>query len=292
MTKIINLLKLVRPHQWLKNTFVFIPFLFAGELFDIPLLFKVFVVFVAFCLASGSIYILNDLSDLTFDRKHPEKKNRPLAAGTVSIPSALIIMSLSSIAAIYAGFWYSREVGFVVVSFIFLNIFYSLYFKNVILLDIFCIALGFLLRVAAGVFASTVPPSNWIIIMTLALALLLGVGKRKADLLSLNNADLKSHRKALNSYSVYTIDQMIVILASMIIITFSLYTMSDYAIQRFGTDAMIFTVPLVIYGLFRYIYIVNDKGSSGDPTKILFTDRPMLFCVILWVAACAWIIYK
>ena len=289
--KISDLIKLLRPRQWVKNGFVFIPFLFADKLLNITLLSKGLVVFIAFCLASSSIYILNDLSDLDFDRSHPEKKNRPIASGKVSINVALCIMLFLSATSVFISYCHSREVSWIIVSYIILNIFYSLYLKHIVILDIFCIASGFLLRVAAGVFASTVPPSHWIIIMTMALSLLLAVGKRRADLLSADGS-LKSHRKVLSLYSVQTIDQMIVVLVAMVIITFSLYAVSDYATQRFGTDALVFTVPIVVYGVFRYLYIINDKGGTGDPTKILLSDRHMFLCVLSWLLACAWIIYK
>lgn len=288
---IINFIKLLRPKQWVKNGFVFIPFLFAGKMSDVDLLIKGGIVFIAFCLTASSIYILNDLSDLNFDKAHPEKKDRPLASGKISINLAVCTMLLLASCSVVISSLLSREIGWIIVSYVIANIFYSLYFKNVVIMDIFFIAFGFLLRVAAGVYATNVPPSSWIIIMTMALSLLLAVGKRRADLLS-SDSKLKSHRKVLNLYSVQTIDQMIVILVALVIITFSLYAVSDYAVQRFGSEALVLTVPIVIYGLFRYLYILSDKKATGDPTKILLSDYHMFFCVLSWILACAWIIYK
>lgn len=281
----------MRPKQWIKNGFVFIPFLFSGKLLDIHILSKGVLVFIAFCLASSCIYIFNDLSDIEFDRKHPERKTRPLASRKLNTAVAVIIMLFLSAGAVLLSFSHSIEVGLVIVSYILLNIFYSLYLKDIVILDIFCVALGFLLRVLAGSYACTVPPSHWIILMTMALSLLLAVGKRRGDLLTIDE-DLRKHRKVLRAYSIHAIDQMIVILSGMILITFSLYSVSDYAINRFRTDALVYTVPLVAYGIFRYIYLINDKKNTSDPTKILFSDRHMFFCVIAWLAACAFIIYK
>lgn len=284
------IVKLVRPRQWIKNAFVFIPFFFGDKLTDFKLVIAGIIVFIAFCFASGSIYILNDLSDIEFDRRHPEKKGRPLAAKKVSINTAVLVMILFASLAVIMGFWHSNQVGIVIVSFIMLNIFYSVYFKNIVLLDIFCIAIGFLLRIIGGIYACTVPPSKWIIVMALAIALFLAVGKRRADLLTADES-IKNHRIVLKSYCMRTIDQMIVILAAMIIITYSLYATSDYVTGRYGTDAMIYTIPFVIYGLFRYLYVVNDKGSTGDPTKILLSDSHLFLCVFAWLVLCGTIIY-
>ncbi|MBI3591372.1 MAG: decaprenyl-phosphate phosphoribosyltransferase [Candidatus Melainabacteria bacterium] len=280
----------MRLNQWHKNGFIFIPLLFAGDLFHPKIIIKCIVAFIAFCLASSSVYIFNDLSDVEFDKKHPEKKNRPLASGKISTEIAVFLVIVLSIIALLIGTFCFYKVAWVIAFYIILNLFYSLYLKNIVILDIFCIALGFILRVVAGTFISTVPPSHWIVIMTLALALLLGAGKRRSDLLNLEHS-VKSHRKVLSLYSLTTLDQMIVILAAMIIITFSLYTVSDYAIKRFNTDALVYTVPFVIYGLFRYIYIINDKGGTADPAKIILSDLQMFICVVFWLAACVMIIY-
>jgi len=284
-------MKLLRPHQWIKNSFVFIPFIFSGKLTDPSLLINGFFVFVAFCFMSSSCYILNDLADVDFDKNHPEKRTRPIASGEIKTNSALTIMVLLSTLALFIGYWHSKTVGGILVFYLILNIIYSLYLKNIVILDIFSISLSFLLRVLGGAYACTVPPSHWIIIMTFSLALLLAVGKRRVDLLTLSRGT-KSHRKVLNSYSLYTIDQLIVILIAMIIITFSLFTVSSYATERFGTDALVFTVPFVVYGLFRYLYIINDKEATGDPTTILFSDKHIFLCVLAWLITCTWILYK
>ena len=288
---IFNFIKLLRPQQWIKNGFVFIPFLFAGKMPDVAPLTKGMIVFVAFCLTASSIYILNDLSDLDFDKAHPEKKDRPLASGKISINLAVCIMLFLASCSVVISSLLSKEIAFIIVLYVISNIFYSLYFKNIVIIDIFFIAFGFLLRVAAGVYATNVPPSSWIVIMAMALSLLLAVGKRRADLLS-SDSNLKNHRKVLHLYSIQTIDQMIVILVALIIITFSLYAVSDYAVLRFGSEALVLTVPIVIYGLFRYLYIINDEKVTGDPTKILLSDYHMSLCVLSWLLACAWIIYK
>lgn len=285
------LIRLLRPHQWIKNGFIFIPFIFSGKLTSLSLLFDGLLVFIAFCFISSSCYILNDLADVEFDRNHYEKKDRSIASGTISVSTAVILMLVMASVAVVIAFLQSKITGGIILFYAVLNIIYSLYLKNIVILDIFSIALSFLLRVLGGAYACTVPPSHWIILMTFSLALLLAVGKRRVDLLTLSGHS-KSHRKVLSSYSLYTVDQMIVVLMAMIIITFSLFTVSNYAIERFGTDALVFTVPFVIYGLFRYLYIVNDKGSIGDPTSILFTDKHILLCVLGWLITCIWILYK
>ncbi|MBI2821332.1 MAG: decaprenyl-phosphate phosphoribosyltransferase [Acidobacteria bacterium] len=290
-SKVADLLKLIRPHQWIKNGFVFVPFVFAGELTNLALLRDGLVVFAAFCLASSGVYVLNDLVDAEADRAHPRKAQRPIASGRVGSAEAVLAMAALSAGGIGGGYLVSLPVGNMLLSYVGLSVLYSFYTKHQVLLDVFSIAGGFLLRVMAGAYASTVAPSHWILLMTLFLSLMLGLGKRRGELLELARGS-ENHRTVLNAYSVATIDQMLVVLVGMVVVTFSVYTGSEYATRRFGTNALVYTVPLVVYGLFRYLYVMNDKGGSGDPTEILLSDRPLLLCVAGWILACAWIIYR
>lgn len=285
------LVRLLRPAHWIKNGFVFVPLVFAGKLGDGDLVSQGLATLAAFCLASSAVYILNDLVDAEADRQHPAKRMRPVACGLVSRGQAVALMGALGAAAAGAGYLVSSQVGNVLLLYMALSAVYSFYTKHIVLLDVFSIAIGFLLRVVAGAYVSTVTPSHWILLMTLFLALMLGFGKRRGELTALGK-DSESHRAVLTSYSVATIDQMLVVLIGMVVVTFSIYTGSDYAVARFGTDALVYTVPLVVYGLFRYLYIINDKGGGGDPTEILLSDPPLLCCVAVWVIACAWIIYR
>ena len=281
--------KLLRPHHWIKNGFVFVPFVFSGKLTDPALVVRGFEAFGALGMASSAVYVLNDLVDAEADRLHPTKSLRPIASGKVGAAQALLLMAGLGAAAILLALRVSAPVGYIVLSYIGVSALYSFYTKHVVLLDVFSIAAGFLLRVLAGAFVTMVLPSHWILLMTLFLSLMLGFGKRRGELVQLER-NPEGHRAVLNLYRVATIDQMLVVLVGMVVVTFSIYSGSDYAIQRFGTDALVYTVPLVVYGLFRYLYVINQKGG-GDPTEILLSDRPLLACVIGWLILCVWIIY-
>lgn len=285
-----QLLILARPLHWIKNGFVFIPFLFAAKLTDFSVLYQGILVFWAFCLASSSVYIFNDIMDVKSDRLHPKKRTRPIASGRISVSVAVVYLIFVASGTVVLSLLHSPVILAIILTYVVINIFYSLYIKHIVLLDVFSIAAGFLLRVFAGAYASTQPPSHWLLLMTLFIALFLGFGKRRSELATLENNG-EDHRRVLTFYSLRTIDQLLTVLIGLVVVTFSLYTVSDYTMQRFGTDALVYTVPLVVYGLFRYLFLVNERKYGGDPTEVLLSDAPLIFTVLGWLAASFFIIY-
>ncbi|MEW6735058.1 MAG: decaprenyl-phosphate phosphoribosyltransferase [Acidobacteriota bacterium] len=281
--------QLVRPKQWIKNGFVFMPILFAGKLSQTDILLEGLFLFGYFCLTASAVYVCNDIADAQTDRLHPHKCMRPIAAGRVSRWQAILIALLLGSLGLVGAFSLSRGVGFWLLLYAGVNLLYSFVTKHIALLDVFSIATGFVLRVLAGADVSTVAASRWILLMTFFLSLLLGLGKRRGELKMLmhNAAD---HRVALDGYTSRAIDQMLVILIGMVVLTYSTYTVSDYAIEHFGTDRLVYTVPFVVYGLFRYVHLMNEEEHS-DPTALLFADRPLLISIVLWGLVCIWIIY-
>lgn len=290
MTTLRAIVKLLRPRQWIKNCFVFISFIFAGDLRRPEYLELSLWLFAALCLASSACYGINDVADAEADRAHPLKRKRPVASGALSPAIAILTSVLLAAASLVIAFRAGRAAGLMVLGLITLNLFYSAYLKHQVLLDVFAIAVSFLLRVLTGGVASSVRPSHWMILMSIFITLMLALGKRRAELLAMREG-AGQHRHVLTLYRVETIDQMLVILITLVIASFSLFTVSDYAVQRYGTDGMIYTLPLVVYGLFRYLLVMHTRGEGGDPTELALTDRPLLICVLLWLTACIWIVY-
>lgn len=284
-------LKLLRIYQWTKNLLVFAALIFAGELFDFPVLIKSFFAFISFCFAASSAYILNDIIDIEKDRLHPEKSNRPLPRGEVSIPVAFGLVVVLAGVALLLAYGLGLKFVFVLCIYVFLTVSYSLWWKNFFLLDVLVLALGFVTRAIAGAVAINVVFSNWLIVCTLFLALFLGLAKRRSELLLLKD-DAENHRSVLVYYTVEYLDQLLVIVAGSALITFTIYTCSPEVVTRLGTDRLYLSLPFVIYGLFRYFYLVRYEGMGSDPSKVLLTDKPILLCVLLWVITVIGIIYS
>lgn len=277
----------MRPRQWTKNLIVFAPLIFSQHLLEADFFFKSFIGFFVFCLISGCIYILNDIIDLEQDKKHPLKSRRPIASGKLSVAHAwkalgicFIIICCISI------FLCTKEFIFIASIYIILQIAYSLYLKHVVILDVFCIAAGFLLRVIAGAEAIQVIFSTWLFVCTILLALFLALSKRRHELILLEE-NAVHHRKILFEYSPYLLDQMISIVTTATVIAYILYTISAETIEKFGTDRLIYTTPFVLYGIFRYLYLIHQKNEGGSPERVLLNDRPLLYAVILYgITAC------
>lgn len=285
------LLKLMRPSQWLKNGFVFTGILFANAWGNTPLLINVILTAIGFCFLSSSVYIFNDIVDKEQDKHHPTKKNRPIASGKVSVPFALILASICALVAIGIALFVSYKVLGIYFGYVLLNLAYSIYFKHVVILDVFCIAGGFLLRILAGTVGVGIPPSKWLMLCSLMITLFLGFAKRRAEIIALKDRQ-EAHRKVLNHYGAILLDELIGICATSVIISYSLYTMSADTIKTHQTDNLIYTVPFVIYGLFRYIYILHHRSSGGDPSKDLVKDPHILLSVVCWLAVTLFIIIK
>jgi 4-hydroxybenzoate polyprenyltransferase len=275
MSTLLPALRLLRPKQWVKNTFVFAPLLFSGLITDSEAIKLAFSIFVIFCLASSATYVLNDFKDIENDKKHPIKsKSRPLATGEVSKNLALLIMaSLYILIAITFLFWIN--IAIVVTGYLLLNVAYTFYLKHQPVLDIFTIATGFVLRVFAGAVAIDVPLSSWMFITTLSLALYLASIKRRQELTKSGD----SARSVLQYYSVNLVEKYAEMAATCAILFYSLFIISD-------KPNMVYTIPFVLFGLFRYWFIVETKDSGESPTDALFLDRILQLTILGWIVAC------
>lgn len=282
------LIRLIRPKQWLKNSFVFAPLVFSKELFT-GAFFDALMAFLSFSLTASAVYIVNDIADVEADRLHPEKRNRPLAARTVSIAAGLGLMTLL-LAIVLILVWQmdSRFIAILVIYFL-LNLAYSYKLKEVVLLDVFIIAAGFMLRILGGAYAIDVRVSTWIVLCSLFISLFLGFAKRRAELVQLQGAS--QERKVLSLYKIDFIDQMLTISAAGAVISYALYTVAPHTIEMFGTDRMIYTTVFVIYGVFRYLYIIHTSSASENPTNAVTSDFTILWTGVLWILACIFLIY-
>ncbi|MEO0097817.1 MAG: decaprenyl-phosphate phosphoribosyltransferase [candidate division WOR-3 bacterium] len=281
----------LRPHQWLKNILIFAGLVFAQKLFDISLFLKTVSAFFLFSFASGSLYILNDIKDYERDRLHPEKKKRPIANGLIKKEIAFILALLLLFFSLIFSYLLSSSFFFVLIFYIILSIFYTLYLKDIVILDVIIVALGFLLRAWAGTVLINVSLSEWLFICTILLALFLALTKRKTEIEMLNEKAI-SHRKVLKDYSHNFIDQMISVATASSLIAYSIYTVAPETINKFKTKNLVFTLPFVIYGIFRYLYLVYHRQFSENPDKAFIKDIPLLINIILWFICVTLIIYK
>lgn len=283
-------IKLLRPKDWAKNIFLFIPLFFAGEIADATKLFQVLLGFIAFSAAASSIYILNDYRDIEDDRKHPVKKFRPLASGSVSKNVALLI-AISLVAFAFTLAWFIRDKFlFVLVIYYIINLGYSFGLKNISILDIVLLASGFVLRVKAGSVISQVALSEWIIIMIFLLALFMAIGKRRDDVM-LKLTSGQDMRKSIKGYNLDFLNTLIALICAVIIVAYFMYTMSDEVMQRYGTHRLYYTCLFVMAGIMRYLQIIFVLADSGSPTKILYKDRFIQIVLLLWAASFFAIIY-
>ncbi|MFQ6069910.1 MAG: decaprenyl-phosphate phosphoribosyltransferase [Candidatus Aminicenantales bacterium] len=281
----------LRPKNWIKNSFVFLPLIFGKKLFCFPENIYSLFAFIIFCMASSGVYLFNDIIDKDNDKEHPLKRERPLAAGKISVKLAVFSSLTLSIVSLFLSFLLSPPFSLVITTYLILNLVYSKYLKNMIIIDVFCLGGFFLLRIIGGSIIAEVELSHWIIFMTILLALFLGFNKRRqeAKLLEWNN---KSPQKIITKYNHNFIDQIITILTSSIVIAYMLYTVDERTFKEFGTRNFIYTIPFVYYGLFRYLYlIINKDTENGDPTNILFSDRVLQINILLWIIVCFIVIY-
>ena len=287
---IIEIFKSLRPQQWIKNLFIFAPLIFSQNIFNRPLLFKTFAAFAAFCLVSSAHYIFNDLRDLEEDRRHPVKSKRPLASGRLRKGPA--VGALAVIGAAGLALAASIDVPFLLMAagYLVLQTAYSMWLKHVVILDVFVIAAGFLIRVVAGGLAIKVEISSWLLICTILLSLFLAMGKRRYELVLLDK-DAASHRPILKEYNTYLLDQMISVVTASTLLAYCLYTISAETVAKFGTRNLIFTVPFVLYGIFRYLYLIHQKAEGGTPEALIIRDKPLLLDIFLWIAAAALILH-
>ncbi|MGH9750778.1 MAG: decaprenyl-phosphate phosphoribosyltransferase [Candidatus Polarisedimenticolia bacterium] len=270
----------MRPRQWVKNLVVFAALIFAKKLLDPALLARSATGFLLFCATSGAVYLVNDLFDADRDRRHPLKARRPIAARLLGTVPALTAIMVLLAGAMMAGFAMSPPFGAVLLVYVVLNVGYSLWLKDVVILDVMTIASGFVLRAVGGALIIDVPISHWLILVTILLSLFLAFCKRRQELAALQNAT--EHRAILREYSVEFIDQMINVVTPSTLLAYILYAVSPEVEMKLGTRHLYLTVPFVLYGIFRYLYLVHQRGQGGSPTQALLTDRPLLICVALW----------
>ena len=285
-----QLLISLRPHQWTKNLIVLAALIFAKRLFDGPSLTAAALAFGIFCLLSGAIYLVNDLVDVEQDRRHPVKRDRPLARGKLSRVVALAAAVSIVVVGLTGAFLLGTRFGITALVYLMMMTAYSLALKKVVILDVLVVALGFVLRAVAGALAIDVVFGNWLLVCTLLGALFLALAKRRHELTLLAD-EAAEHRRILGEYSPYLLDQMIAVVTASTLVSYALYTLAPETVDRFGTDRFIWTLPLVLYGIFRYLYLVHRKEAGGDPSRVLLNDRPILVTVALWAAAVVTLIY-
>jgi len=284
------ILRALRVYQYPKNLLLFAALIFARELFDVAQLLTSIAAFTVFCAASSAVYILNDLRDLERDRVHPDKRGRPFVTGALSVRTGWWLAAGLAVFSALAGGLIGREFLAAVVAYFALNLFYSLFAKNVVLLDVICVASGFVIRAIAGALAIAVVFSNALVICSFFLALFLVLGKRLRELEDLGELSGTS-RSVLDLYSKPLLEALILIMAAATLLVYVMYTMSPEVIDRFGTDKLYLTLPFVIYGLFRYLFLVHNAKGGDDPSKTLLTDGPLLLVVVLWGLASIVILY-
>jgi 4-hydroxybenzoate polyprenyltransferase len=279
-----------RPREWLKNSFLFVALFFSKNLLHFGLLPKVVLACGLFCLAASGVYLLNDIRDRHEDQQHPQKRTRPIASGALPVALAVLAMGVLLCAAQGGALLLQPAFGCITAAYILLNVAYSYWLKHMVLLDVFSLAIGFVLRVVAGAVVIEVMISHWLLICTMFLALFLGFSKRRCELVILAQ-EAKHHRHVLIEYDRPFLDIMIGIVTSATVLSYTLYTVSPETMHRFHTDKLLLTVPVVLYGIFRYLYLVYRKDSGGNPAHTLLTDGPLQASVVLWGLVSAIILY-
>lgn len=279
-----------RPVQWVKNVFVLAPAVFAHELFAPATLRRSAIAFAAFCAIASTVYLLNDLRDREEDRRHPLKRHRPLASGELSVAAAVlgvaiflgIASALSAVLGLDFGAWLAVYLA--------INLGYSAFFKHVVILDVMFVASGYVIRVLAGATAVDVDVSRWLLLCTILLALFLILSKRRHELETLAE-EASGHRAVLSRYGPSFLDQMINVVTPSAVVAYALYAVDEATVERFGSDALVWTVPLVLFGVFRYLYLVYQRPGRRNPTEEVLTDVPSLVNLALWGCAVLWIVY-
>lgn len=283
--KLKGIIKILRLKQWIKNGFVFAALIFSGKFIQIDLFKKNIYAFILFCLTSSAVYVLNDIVDLEKDKLHPDKKKRPLPSGMISKKIA-IILDVVLVIIVVACSYRNIKVFTILISYLIMNILYSFKLKNVVIIDVVIITLGFVMRVEAGSFATGVEISPWLLLCTMLLSLFLAINKRKSELITLEGKSGK-HRKILEEYSIEFLDSMLTLVTPSILIAYCLYTFNSVQSRN-----MMFTIPFVLYGLFRYQYLMLKKNIGGKPEDIFTKDMPFLINIVLWMISIFTIIYK
>ncbi|WP_018413398.1 decaprenyl-phosphate phosphoribosyltransferase [Methyloversatilis thermotolerans] len=279
-------LQLLRPKQWVKNGFVFFGLVFGHAWHTPGMLQAAALAFVAFCLMSSAVYALNDFRDVAQDRLHPVKRLRPLASGALSPSVAVLLTGLCSAGALIVAYQVGEKLVWLLCIYGLINLGYSYGLKRVVVLDVFLISAGFMLRLLAGTTGLGIPPSNWLLMCGMLLTLFLGFAKRRAEML-LMDSEGGAHRKVLDQYSPALLDQLTTLTGACAVVAYALYTVDEETVRIHGTSDLIYTLPFVLYGLCRYLYLMHRQGSGGDPSQDLFRDVHLIVAMLGWMAVIA-----
>ena len=281
---IVEVFKSLRPQQWIKNLFIFAPLIFSRSHLNPALVLETALGFAAFCLIASAQYVFNDIHDLAEDRLHPVKSKRPLASGRLKMGPAVLSCILLAVCGLAVAAILDREFFIISAAYLVLQLLYSLWLKHIVILDVFVLAAGFVIRVVAGGLLIEVNISSWLLVCTMLLSLFLALGKRRHEIVLLES-NAQNHRPVLKEYSTELLDQMISVVTASTLIAYCLYTISEETVAKFGTRNLIFTVPFVLYGIFRYLYIIHLKAEGGSPESLIIKDTPLLLDLFLWIAA-------
>lgn len=282
----------LRVKQWTKNLLLFAGLVFSRNLTSPAYVLNACVGFALFSFCAGNVYVLNDIKDRKKDELHPEKRNRPIASGNLSVVAGLIMSCISLIVVSLFSFIYYRQFSYVLFFYIGLQIFYTLIGKNIVIIDILAIGLGFVLRAMAGAVIINVPVSPWLLLCTYLLALFLAAAKRKYELTQYENGVIKLTRTTLEFYSNKLLDQIISAVTASTIMSYALYTIDPVTVNKFKTTSLIYSVPFVMYGLFRYLYLIYKENSGGSPDKVILKDSHIILNLVLWILSILIIIYN
>jgi 4-hydroxybenzoate polyprenyltransferase len=286
---VLALLVSLRPRQWVKNLFVFAGLVFSHKLFT-PDASRALAAFVIFCALSGVVYLLNDVADRERDRAHPKKRMRPLASGALTVPAAIAGAAVLAVAGLTASVLLGPLFFATALGYLALLALYSVRLKHLVIVDVLTVSAGFVLRAVAGAVAIDVQISGWLLICTFLIALFLALGKRRHEYLTLD-AEAARHRPILAEYSAALLDQMIAVVTASTVTAYALYTMSPETVAKFETRLLPVTLPFVLYGIFRYLYLLYRRQLGGNPSELFLNDRALLLTAGLWVLAVMAIIY-
>ncbi len=287
----LELISAMRPRQWAKNVFVLAPLVFARQLDDPVVLGRALLAFAAFSLVASAVYLFNDIRDREEDRRHPRKRDRPIAAGRLPVSVAAAAAAVLTATSALLGLVLDGAFLAILLTYLVANLAYSLSLKRVVILDVMVLSVGFVLRVMAGGVAVGVEVSAWLILCTSFLALFLAFSKRRHELMLLAD-DASEQRQVLSHYSPAFLDQMINVVTAGTVVAYAVYAISPETIEKFDTRDLIFTMPFVLFGIFRYLYLIYQQPSERNPTEAILGDRPFLINILLWAACVVWVIYR
>ena len=285
-----DVIRLLRPTQWVKNLIVFAALIFSQHLFDLERLAAALAAFASFCALASAAYVWNDVHDAERDRLHPEKRMRPIAAGRVSTANAQALAAILLAAGVLLAIGLGLDFAVLAIAYAVLQVAYTYALKDVVILDAMSIATGFVLRAVGGGVAIDVEISPWLVICTFLLALFLAFSKRRHEVVLLDHG-AAHHRASLAEYSPYFLDQMISVVTASTVVAYAIYTASPEVREKLGTDSLYLTVPFVLFGIFRYLYLIHQRAAGGNPTQLLVTDRPLWINIVLWIATAVWLLY-